>query len=158
MSPRAAARLESLGFSQVYDYVAGKMDWAAMGWPTEGKVAERPRAGDLARKSVPTCHLDERVGDVRARTEAVGWNVCLVVSEGGILLGRLRQRVLEAESDALVEQVMEEGPTTIRPNTELEAIIRRMQNRKVATIVVTRADGTLIGILYRKDGEEKLAE
>jgi hypothetical protein len=29
MSPRAASRLESLGFTQVNDYVAGKADWVA---------------------------------------------------------------------------------------------------------------------------------
>ena len=27
MSPRAAWRLDSLGFQQVYDYVAGEADW-----------------------------------------------------------------------------------------------------------------------------------
>jgi len=27
MSPRAASRLESLGFRDVYDYAAGKADW-----------------------------------------------------------------------------------------------------------------------------------
>ena len=36
MSPRAAARLESLGFRQVYDYVAGEADWFASGLPMEG--------------------------------------------------------------------------------------------------------------------------
>ena len=131
MSPRAAARLESLGFTQVNDYVAGKMDWAAMGWPTEGRAAERPRAGDAARKGVPTCRLDERVGNVRARAEEAGWTVCLVLNDGGVLLGRLRQRVLEDDPDVVVEEVMEEGPTTIRPNTGLEGIIERMQKRKV---------------------------
>src|SRR5689334_6170303 len=35
LSPRAAARLESLGFADVYDYAAGKADWIAMGLPTE---------------------------------------------------------------------------------------------------------------------------
>ncbi len=29
MSPRAAARLETLGFTKVYDYVGGKTDWLA---------------------------------------------------------------------------------------------------------------------------------
>jgi hypothetical protein len=29
MSPRAASRLESIGFEQVYDYVAGKADWGS---------------------------------------------------------------------------------------------------------------------------------
>lgn len=30
---QAAARLESLGFSEVYDYVAGKAEWSAIGCP-----------------------------------------------------------------------------------------------------------------------------
>jgi hypothetical protein len=29
MSPRAASRLESIGFKQVYDYTAGKAEWEA---------------------------------------------------------------------------------------------------------------------------------
>jgi hypothetical protein len=29
MSPRAAWRLESIGFGQVYDYAAGKADWGS---------------------------------------------------------------------------------------------------------------------------------
>ncbi|MFW6069546.1 MAG: CBS domain-containing protein [bacterium] len=138
--------------------MVGKMDWAAMGWPTEGKAAECPHAGDVARKGMPTCRLDERVGNVRARAEEAGWNMCLVVNEAGVLLGRLRERVLDGDPEAIVEAVMEEGTTTIRPNAELEEIIGRMQKRKVGTIAVTRADGTLIGILYRQDGEERLAE
>ena len=31
MSPRAASRLESIGFEQVYDYTAGKVDWGSFG-------------------------------------------------------------------------------------------------------------------------------
>ena len=33
MSPRAAWRLESLGFRNVHDYPAGKSDWMAAGLP-----------------------------------------------------------------------------------------------------------------------------
>lgn len=36
MSPRAAARLEGIGFEQVYDYTAGKVDWGSFGLPLEG--------------------------------------------------------------------------------------------------------------------------
>src|SRR2546430_16920519 len=42
MSPRAAARLEQLGFD-VYDYALGKVDWMARGLPMEG-TAEIGRA------------------------------------------------------------------------------------------------------------------
>jgi rhodanese-related sulfurtransferase len=34
-SPKAAKRMEQLGYDRVYDYVAGKADWRAAGKPTE---------------------------------------------------------------------------------------------------------------------------
>jgi rhodanese-related sulfurtransferase len=34
-SRRAAARLEALGYTRVYDYEGGKMDWKQAGLPTE---------------------------------------------------------------------------------------------------------------------------
>jgi rhodanese-related sulfurtransferase len=36
MSPRAACRLEALGFTRVDDYVDEIADWQAAGLPTEG--------------------------------------------------------------------------------------------------------------------------
>src|SRR5579884_675687 len=105
MSPRAAWRLESLGFRQVYDYTAGKLDWMAAGLPTEGTGASRPRAGDLARQEVPTCRLDERLGEVRDRVRARGWNAAVVVNEQRVVLGLLRARELEADGDRGVEAV-----------------------------------------------------
>lgn len=35
-SPKAARKLEDLGFTEVYDYEEGKADWKAAGYPTEG--------------------------------------------------------------------------------------------------------------------------
>src|SRR6266550_4700590 len=58
MSPRAAWRLESIGFTQVYDYVAGKADWGSFGLPLEG--TKGARAGEHVRADVPTCRLEER--------------------------------------------------------------------------------------------------
>lgn len=34
-SPKAAKRMEELGYEQVYDYEAGKMDWKEAGLPIE---------------------------------------------------------------------------------------------------------------------------
>ena len=34
-SPKAAKRMEDLGYTRVYDYAAGKADWEAAGLPTE---------------------------------------------------------------------------------------------------------------------------
>lgn len=156
MSPRAACRLESLGFTQVYDYVTGLADWKANGLPTEGRLTGALRAGDVARRDVPTCRLSDRIGDVMGDVKDAEQNVCIVTSEDGVVLGRLRGQALKADPDATVESVMEEGPTTTRPDDSLEELVERLRGRKVGSIVVTTSTGHLIGVLYRKDAEERL--
>jgi predicted transcriptional regulator len=52
---------------------------------------------------------------------------------------------------------MEAGPTTIRADEDLAAVIERMQRRQVVTVIVTDPDGRLIGALFRQDGQELLA-
>ncbi len=158
MSPRAAWRLESLGFTKVFDYVAGKADWLASGLPVDGKLADYPRAGTVARKDVPTCSLTDRLGDVRDRTLDADQNVCVVVKDDRIVLGRLRGDALRGDPGATVESVMESGPTTTRPDDPLEAITERLKDARVGSILVTTSDGRLVGILYREDAERVLAE
>ena len=41
--------------------MAGRVDWFAAGLPREGRLAHVPRVGDLARRDVPTCRLDEPI-------------------------------------------------------------------------------------------------
>src|ERR671936_587106 len=104
MSPRAAWRLETLGFTECYDYAAGKADWFAMGRPMEGKLASLPRIGALADHDVPTCSLSETVSQVAERTKAAGWDTCIVVNEHGIVLGRLFRKELDAGGGRPVEE------------------------------------------------------
>ncbi len=158
MSPRAAWRLESLGFTKVSDYVAGKADWLASGLPVEGKLADYPRAGTVARTDIPTCRLTDRLGDLRDRTLDADQNVCIVVNDDRIVLGRLRRDALRGDPGATVESVMESGPTTTRTDEPLDAITERLQGARVGSIVVTTSDGRLVGVLYRKDAERKLGE
>src|SRR5919198_6066526 len=99
MSPRAAWRLETLGFREVYDYAAGKQDWAAAGLSTEGKLAELPRAGDVARRDVPTCRLDESVKTIRERVRASGLEACVVVNEERVVFGILLEEELGGPDD-----------------------------------------------------------
>ncbi len=47
MSPRAACRLEALGFEQVYDYVLGIADWKAAGIPIEGDAPNSQRSQEV---------------------------------------------------------------------------------------------------------------
>src|SRR5713226_4314064 len=110
MSPRAAWRLESLGFGEVYDYTVGKLDWMAAGLPTEGTNAKRPRAGDLARKDTPTCRLEERLSEVRDRVHTLGWDAVVVVNEERVVFGLLRAKELALDGDQLIAQAMRPGP------------------------------------------------
>src|SRR5437667_11104005 len=106
MSPRAAWRLESLGFGEVYEYGGGKLDWMAAGLPTEGTNAKRPRAGDLAHTDVPTCRLDERLGDVRDRTKEQGGDAAVVINSERVVFGLLRVKELDLQADQQVSYEM----------------------------------------------------
>lgn len=153
MSPRAAWRLESLGFPPVYDYAAGEADWFANGLPREGRDATIPRVGDIARRDVPTCGLSDRFRDVQERLNAAGWDTCIVVNNERVVLGRLRGKVLEADPETPIEQVMETGPTTFRPDTRLADVARQMRAKHVASVIVTTSDGRLVGLLDRASAE-----
>jgi CBS domain-containing protein len=156
MSPRAAWRLERLGFRELYDFVPGKVAWLAMGWPREGTAARVPNAGEVVKRGTPTCALGDRVGQVRETVLAVGRHVCIVVNDAGIVEGRLRARALEETPEATAEEAMEIGPTTIRPSEPLQPLVERMHKRGVRTIVVSDLKGQLVGILYREDAESAL--
>jgi len=151
MSPRAAWRLESLGFGEVYDYVAGKLDWMAAGLPTEGTNATRPRAGEVARKDVPTSGLKEMLGSVRERVRRQGWDAVVVVNEQRVVMGLLRSKELESDSDLLVEQAMRPGPSTFRTFVHIEEMAHFMVEHKLESTPITTSDGRLVGLLLQGD-------
>ena len=166
MSPRAACRLESLGFTRVYDYSTGLADWTANGLPTEGKKVgvmregivcrDTLRARDAVRTDIPNCRLGDTIGHVKERLKSAGQRQCVVTSEEGVVLGRLRGQALDGDPDSSVEAVMESGPSTIRPDVSLSEFTDQMRARKVGSVLVTTSTGQLIGTLYRTDAEEKL--
>ncbi len=149
MSPRAAWRLESLRFQEVYDYVAGEADWFAFGLPMEGTNASIPHVGDRARRDVPTCRLDDALPDVMNRLSETGWDACPVVNDAQIVLGLVRLDGVDASAAATVEQSMESGPSTFRPDATLDQPLAYMRRHNVASVVVTTSDGRLIGLLLR---------
>jgi len=151
MSPRAAWRLETLGFQELYDYTVGKLDWLAAGLPTEGTNANRPRAGTLARKDVPTCALDERLGAVRDRAHAQGWDAAVVVNAERVVFGLLRAKELAGDGDRLISEAMRPGPSTFRPYVLAEEMAKTMVNHKLESSPITTSDGRLVGLLLQKD-------
>jgi CBS domain-containing protein len=154
MSPRAASRLEGLGFERVYDYVPGKADWFASGLPKEGRLASVPTIGDAARREVPTCAPEEKIGLVRERVRKMGWDRCVVVNKERVVLGLLREKELSSDPKVPVEEAMRNGPATFRPNEPVGKMAKRMQDREATAVLVTTSDGRLVGLLYREDAEQ----
>jgi predicted transcriptional regulator len=135
----------------VYDYRTGIQDWRGAGLPTEGTNTRRPRLIDVVRRDVPTCSLDERLGDVRDRVLAAGWDACVVVSQQRVVLGLLRAKELHADPDLPVERVMRPGPSTYRPYVTVEEMRQIMTERNMESSPVTTSNGKLVGLVRRPD-------
>lgn len=140
-----------MGFTRVFDYGAGKLDWMAAGLATEGTNAQRPRAADVARADVPTCGLDERLADVRERARTNGWSASVVVNDERVVLGLLRSRELERAGDVRIQQVMRPGPSTFRPFVSVQEMATFMTEHDLESSPITTSDGRLQGLLLRED-------
>jgi len=139
MSPRAAWRLEALGFAEVYDYVLGKADWLAAGLPTEGSGTDEPRAIDVVEKAL-TCTVETPVSHIPDGDPVV------VVTDGDIVQGTVGPGIRRAGA-ATAESVMDPGPVTVRADESLEPLVRRMREKHVSHILVTTAGGRLLGVV-----------
>jgi Mg/Co/Ni transporter MgtE len=95
---------------------------------------------------------------VEKRLKAEGKDICVVVNDERVVLGLIRKEALASDPQATVEQVMESGPTTIRPNWTLEEIVNHMRKQNLDSRLVTNSDGQLMGILYRSDVERRMDE
>lgn len=154
MSPRAASRLESIGFEQVYDYVAGIADWGSAGLPLEGENGSATRAAAHVRTDAPNCGPEDRLLDICERLDETGWDTCFVLDELGVVLGRIGRRAIRGGSDVSAEDAMTLGPSTIRPSARLDAMVERMQRQNLANLPVTTSDGRLVGLLTLRDTED----
>jgi len=149
MSPRAAWRLEAAGFGPVYDYVAGKADWLAADLPFEGTAR---LAGMFARRGVAMASDDIPVAEALRLLEAQGFGPVLVLNQAGVMMGAAyRDRLASASGEAQVGSVMRFGVSTVRPSEDAAALAHRMGHAQVTREVVTRSDGTLVGLFFAAD-------
>ena len=151
MSPRAAWQLEALGFSAVYDFVDGKIEWISHGLPLEGVGPHFAVAGEVAdREAVLACRMGDRVGDVAHKLETVPHEYCVVLNDHDIVLGRMRKKDLRGADDTTVERVMEPGPTTVRASEPAPGLLERMRNKRVPAVIVTTNKGRLMGTVTQE--------
>lgn len=151
MSPRAAARLDALGFEAVYDYAPSKVDYLARGLPRDGEKPAEQRAADLLRDDVARCGVGDPIDRIRDQVEASPYGFALVLDEHEILLGRLRGSALQGGAGKTAEQAMESGPSTIRADTSASKLRERLEGDGLNFAIVTTPDGVLMGIVCRAD-------
>jgi CBS domain-containing protein len=149
MSPRAAWRLEAARFGPVYDYAAGKADWLADDQPFDGTAQ---LVGTFTRRDVATAVQGITAAEALRLLNAQGFGPVLVVNQAGVVMGAAyRDKLAAADGEADVQTVMRFGVSTVRPSEDAVALARRMGDRGVTRVVVTRPDGTLAGLFFAAD-------
>jgi predicted transcriptional regulator len=78
----------------------------------------------------------------------------VVVSPELVVLGLLRAKELNVDSDLLAEQAMRPGPSTYRPSVSVTEMRRIMADRDLDSSPVTTSDGRLVGLVRRQDINE----
>jgi Mg/Co/Ni transporter MgtE (contains CBS domain) len=156
MSPRAACRLSAIGFTQVHDYVAGKVDWLARNLPVDGTSADSPTIGRHLRHDVVSATAEDTVGEVHDQITRSAHGFALVTSAEGILLGRLQGTALDTALASIdpatpVAAVMEPGPSTLRPHEPAAEVRSRLENKNLSYAIVTDPDGRLLGTVHPAD-------
>ncbi len=146
MSARAAFRLESLGFQEVYRYTPGKADWLAAGWETEGEQAKKQRLKQMMQKDVFTCSLRERLEDVKSRRRP-NQDMCIVLSDKNIVLGVIQGDAWDASPQSRVADIMEPGPRTFRPDLDPKEAQKALRETDLDQLIITTSDGELLGIV-----------
>src|SRR5215813_6155316 len=146
LSARAAWRLETMGFQEVYRYTPGKADWLAAGLETEGTHAKKMRLRQMLHKDVPTCSLRERFEDVKSRRRP-NQDLCVVVNDRNIVLGVIQGETWDANPQSRIGDVMQPGPRTLRPDLDPKDAQKLLRNYDAPAAIVTTSDGELLGII-----------
>ncbi len=126
--------------------------------PREGAAADVPWAGDLVSDDAPTCALDDRVGEVRDRVLASGYDFCVVVNEERVILGLLRGDALSKDEKARADEVMELGPKTTPPSEPVEELLQARSSQGVKRFLVATSHGVFLGVLDRTEAERAVEE
>lgn len=116
-----------------------------------------PSAGDLARRDIVTAQLTDRCNAVWEKAATPDPAFAVIVNDAEIVLGVLPRQRCEANPQASVEQLMEPGPSTIRPNMSLKTIVERLREKDTDSVLITTPDGGFVGVLYREDAEREAA-
>lgn len=117
--------------------------------PWEGEERGLSHLGDIAQ-DIPTCGLDDTARNIRDRLKESTWRDCVVLDKHGVVLGLVPRARVEEETGKTAEALMDPAPVTFRPHRLETDAVDYMQEHDLPLLLVTTADGTLIGGVSRQ--------
>lgn len=149
LSSRAAARLASMGFDEVYDFVDSKVAWFAEGLPSDGLVNDEARAISRLHTDVPCVGPDAALRELTDIDSK--WEVIAVTNDRDVVLGSVRREADGFAPDTSVSAVMQPAPPTVRPSIPLRELAQSMDKNGEEFLIVTKLDGRLMGLVRRSE-------
>jgi CBS domain-containing protein len=145
-----------LGFDNVFDYAAGKMDWLGNGLPLEGRSSPRTLVLDFVQSIAATCALADSSDDIARKAADV--DEIPVVDERNILLGIIRKAQSSSLANRRAEDLMDPAPITVRPTMTVEEAAALMNRNELSRVLVTTSEGKLVGFLSRQTADHAVHE
>jgi CBS domain-containing protein len=110
----------------------------------------------FTRRQPPTASESTQAEESLRRLRAAGFGPVIVLNPAGVVMGAVYADQLESagpqtESGAL----MRFGVTTVRPSEDAADLVHRMRHAQVSRVLVTRADGTLVGVFFAADVQQE---
>lgn len=78
-----------------------------------------------------------------------------MTSTTGVLLGRLRASAIDVAYETPAEQAMENGPSTVRPDSPAQQVAERLRELDLKTAIITTPEGELVGVARVADLEQR---
>jgi CBS-domain-containing membrane protein len=136
-----------MGFTDVSLLEGGRAAWTVLGLPTEGQIGDARRVKHHIVET-PTVSIDATVADVIELGPFP--YVAAVLADGGVVVGALEPTVVDLPRRTRVAEVMIPAPSTIRPDLRVDEVARRLADDGLDHILVTTADGVLVGLVTPK--------
>jgi hypothetical protein len=79
--------------------------------------------------------------------------MCVVVNDRRVPLGALSLEAMAIDPNGAAEQLMESGPTAIRPSWTFEETSEYLKKQNQDRVLITTSEGILIGVYFQADAE-----
>jgi CBS domain-containing protein len=106
----------------------------------------------FTRRGVATVREHATVAQALRLLGAQGFGPVVVTNQAGVVMGAAyHDQLTGAAQEAGVGTVMRFAVSTVRPSEDAAALAHRMSQREVTRTIVTRPDGTLVGLFFTAD-------